>query len=89
MSNYSDYPSIEPVIITQRPKNQVTLPKKFTDLTKAKAGTKYKAKINEQGNLELEIVQNDIRKYMGLLQADKSAVALIREERSKDDASSL
>jgi hypothetical protein len=39
--------------------------------------------------MEFVIIKNDIRKYMGTLKNEKSAVEIIRQDRQKDDQKAL
>jgi|688.fasta_scaffold941618_1 hypothetical protein len=77
------------IITTQRDKNQITLPSSVVKKIGAKKGTKYRLIINEKGNMEFVIIKNDIRKYMGTLKNEKSAVEIIRQDRQKDDQKAL
>jgi hypothetical protein len=81
--------SDESLIVVQRGKNQITIPNAITKKIGAKKNTKYRAKINKKGNIELELVLNDISKYARNVKTEKSAVQTIREEREKDDLTSL
>lgn len=85
MSDFSN----KTYIATQRTKNQITLPSGIIKKTKARAGTKYLVSVNKNGDIELKILKNDIRKYIGLLKTNQSAVQIISQERQKDDESSF
>lgn len=77
------------IITIQRDKNQITLPSSIVKKIGAKKGTKYRLIINQKGNMEFVIIKNDIRKYMGSLKNQQSAVQMIRQERQKDDQKAL
>lgn len=79
------YSKINPTIVVQRAKNQITIPSSIAKQIKAKKGTKYKVLITKDGDITLKILKNDIRKYIGIIKTDKSAVEIIREERLKDE----
>ena len=85
----SIFKSDESIIILQRDKNQITIPSAIVKKIGAKKNSKYRAIINKNGNIELELVLNDIAKYARSVKADKSAVEIIREERQKDELMSL
>ncbi len=75
-------------IITQRDKNQITIPSGITKNIGATKGSKYKAIINTKGNIELMLLKDNIGKYKGSINTNESAVDLIRKERSGDESKS-
>lgn len=73
------------VIVTQREKNQITIPSDIAKKLKAKKGTKYKISIDSNGDIKLQVVKNDIRKYIGIIKPDKQATQIIKQIRKEDE----
>jgi len=76
-----------PTITIQRDKNQITIPSVIAKQIKVKKGTKYTVSINKNGDVVLKVIKNDIRKYIGILQSEKSAMAIIREVKMEEERS--
>ncbi|MEI6728603.1 MAG: AbrB/MazE/SpoVT family DNA-binding domain-containing protein [bacterium] len=79
------YPITAPTVTIQRDKNQITIPSVIAKQINAKKGTKYRVSVDKDGIITLKVIKNDIRKYLGIIKTDKSAVDIIREERLKDE----
>jgi antitoxin component of MazEF toxin-antitoxin module len=77
-----------PTIVVQREKNQITIPNDVAKKIHAQKGTKYKILINKNGNIELEVIKNDIRKYIGTIKTKQSALEIIQKTRQEDENSS-